>query len=56
MLRIQDCKTGPRVVYLNAQSMIIIDWQRLIRENNAVFVFPSQVNREKSIGVIDQFW
>ena len=57
MLRLQDSKTGPRAVYLNAQAMAIIDKQRLMRlENNSPFVFPSPVNPEKPIRGIDSFW
>ena len=57
MLRLQDSKTGPRAVYLNAQAMDIIDRQRSVRpENNFPFVFPSPVNPEKPISHIDPFW
>ena len=57
MLRIQDSKTGPRAVYLNAQAVDIIDRQQLMRpENNSPFVFPSPVNPEKPISQICQFW
>ena len=57
MLRLQDSKTGPRAVYLNAQAMAIIDRQRSVRpENNSPFVFPSPVNPEKPISEICPFW
>ncbi len=57
MLRLQDSKTGPRAVYLNAQAMAIIDRQRLMGlENNSPFVFPSPVGPEKPIRDIDSFW
>ena len=57
MLRIQDSKTGPRAVYLNAQAVEIIDRQQLMRpENNSPFVFPSPVAPEKPISQICQFW
>ena len=57
MLRLQDSKTGPRAVYLNAQAMEIIDRQRPVRpENNSPFVFPSPMNPEKPISHIGPFW
>ena len=57
MLRLQDSKTGPRAVYLNAQAMAIIDRQRSVRlENNSPFVFPSPMNPEKPISRIGPFW
>ena len=57
MLCLQDSKTGPRAVYLNAQAMEIIDRQRSVRpENNSPFVFPSPINPEEPIRDIDSFW
>ena len=57
ILRLQDSKTGPRAVYLNAQAMAIIDRQRLMSpQNNSPFVFPSPVNPDKPIRHIDPFW
>ena len=57
MLCLQDSKTGPRAVYLNAQAMAIIDRQRLMSpKNNSPFVFPSPVAPDKPIRHIDPFW